>query len=82
MPLNEKQFDDQIRFRLTSEQKRRLYVEAKRQRASAADLLREFISSLPPAYPPFERTSTRAEMKKKTQGRPRPAARSARTQQP
>jgi hypothetical protein len=82
MPLNEKQFDDQIRFRLTSEQKRRLYVEAKRQCASAADLLREFISSLPPAHQPCNRVSTRAETKKKPQTRPRPAARSARTQKP
>jgi hypothetical protein len=64
MLLNEKQFDDQIRFRLTSQQKRRLYVQAKRQRASAADLLRQFINSLPPADPTSKRTGTRAKTKK------------------
>jgi hypothetical protein len=37
MPLNEGQFDEEIRFRLTAEQKMRLYTEAKRQHVAAAD---------------------------------------------
>lgn len=47
MRLNERQFDDQIRFWLTVEQKMRLYTEAKRQRVAAADLLRPYIDLLP-----------------------------------
>jgi hypothetical protein len=49
MPLNELMFDDQIRFRLTSAQKRRLYAEAKRRHLAAADMLRGFIDTLPDA---------------------------------
>jgi hypothetical protein len=47
MPLIKQMFDDQIRFRLTKAQKRRLYAEASRRQMSGADLLREFIDSLP-----------------------------------
>ena len=43
MPLNEKMFDAQIRFVLTSEMKDALFREAKRRAMSAADLLRLFI---------------------------------------
>lgn len=43
MPLNEKIYDAQIRFVIKSEQKNRLFREAKRRRLAAADLLREFI---------------------------------------
>ena len=43
MPLNEKVFDDQIRFVIKSELKARLYREAGRRHMSAADLLRLFI---------------------------------------
>ena len=38
MPLNEKVFDDQIRFVIKSGLKQRLYREAARRHISAADL--------------------------------------------
>jgi hypothetical protein len=47
MPLIQQMFDDQIRFRLTKAQKRKLYAEASRRQISGADLLREFIDALP-----------------------------------
>jgi len=51
MPLIRRMFDDPIRFRLTKQQKRKLYAEASWRRMSGADLSREFIDSLPPAKP-------------------------------
>ena len=50
-PRNELMFDDQIRFRLTSAQKRRLYAEAKRRHVAASDMLRDFIDTLPGPSP-------------------------------
>jgi hypothetical protein len=47
MPLIAQLFDDAIRFRLTTAQKRKLYREAKRRNVSGADLLRELIDTLP-----------------------------------
>jgi hypothetical protein len=47
MPLIKQMFDDQIRFRLTKAQKRKLYAAASRRQMSGADLLREFIDALP-----------------------------------
>jgi hypothetical protein len=43
MPLNEKVFDDQIRFVIKSDLKQALYREAARRHMSAADLLRLYI---------------------------------------
>jgi hypothetical protein len=43
MPLNEKQFDAQIRFVVKSDLKKRLYREAVRRHVSAADLIRLYI---------------------------------------
>ena len=43
MPLNEKIFDEQIRFVIKSDLKQALYAEAARRHMSAADLLRLFI---------------------------------------
>ena len=47
MPLFEQMFDDYFRFRLTSDQKRRITAEAARRRMSGADLMREFADGLP-----------------------------------
>ena len=49
MPLIKKLFNDQIRFQLTTAQKRKLYAVAAGRQMSAADLLREFIDTLPEA---------------------------------
>ena len=43
MPLNERVFDDQIRFVIKSDLKQRLCREAARRHMSAADLLRLYI---------------------------------------
>ena len=43
MPLNERVFDDQIRFVIKSDLKQRLCREAPRRHMSAADLLRLYI---------------------------------------
>ena len=78
MPLNERQFDAQIRFVVKSELKKRLYREAARRRMSAADLIRLYIEQgLDPALVRTEGPRGVSEQAQKTiavlQKRNRPA---------
>jgi hypothetical protein len=66
MPLIKRMFDDQIRFRLTKGQKRKLYAEASRRHMSGADLLREFIDTL---REPAKRVPPRRNLSSRLPGR-------------
>jgi hypothetical protein len=51
MPLLVKLFDEQLRFKLTPAQKAKLFAQVKRRHVAGADLLGEYIDSLPDPEP-------------------------------